>query len=161
MSLNWPQLVAQGRAKDIGLAWNEEEQEALAALIAHTNLDRVSVAPYVRNGILTVEDYDQAKAEEEKAGDKDTKNKTRKELEKAAKALNVEFNEDMTDSVLAGLIKKAEEEAANAPAPLSREELEAKATALGVTFRANTSDETLAKNVAKAEEEAAKGTNGE
>lgn len=158
MSLDWPKLFSQGRAKDIGVAWDEHEQEALTALIAHTGLLRPDVAPYVREGILTVEDYEAAKGKEAKAG-KATDHKTRKELEKDATELGVSFTDDMTDSALAKLVKKAAEEAANAPAGPTREELETKATALGITFTAGTKDATLITKIGAAEEAAKGGDN--
>lgn len=96
MSLNWPQLVAQGRAKDIGMPWSEEEQEALSTLIAHTGFDRKTIASYVRSGVLTVEDYDGAAAP-----------KTRKEIEKDAKDAGVVFSEETPDTVLDAHVKKA------------------------------------------------------
>lgn len=88
--LNWPQLVTQGRAKDIGIAWSEQEQEALSLLIAHSGLERVDVARYVRQGVMTVEDFEKA-----------TKPATRPELEKQAKEVGVEFDATSTpDTVL-------------------------------------------------------------
>lgn len=148
MSLNWPQLVAQGRAKDIGVAWSEEEQEALAALIAHSNLDRTSVAPYVRDGILTVKEYEAALEKAAKGG-KPVDHKTRAELEEEAKTLGVPVNPDMTDAILAREVKKAAEVKAAGGTP--RAELEAKATALGIAFTAGTKDATLVTKIAAAE----------
>lgn len=88
--LNWPQLVTQGRAKDIGIAWSEQEQEALSLLIAHSGLERVDVARYVRQGVMTVEDFEKA-----------TKPATRPELEAQAKEAGVEFDTTATpDTVL-------------------------------------------------------------
>ncbi len=108
-SLDWPKLVAQGRAKDNGVAWSGEEQEALSALIEHTGLDRHIVAPYVREGILTVKDYEAAKAKEGKKG-KATEHKSRKELEKEAAKLGVDINDAMSDSTIAKLVKKAQDD---------------------------------------------------
>lgn len=103
--LNWTRLVTQGRAKDIGIAWNEEEQEAIATLIAHTGAERVEVAQYVRDGILTVEEYDEA----QKAGEKPT---GREELEAEAKALGIEFDSAATDTTLKKVIEDAKKLAA-------------------------------------------------
>lgn len=88
--LNWTQLVTQGRAKDIGIAWSEEEQEALSLIIKHSGLERVDAARYVRQGVMTVEDFEKA-----------TKPATRPELEAQAKEAGVEFDTTVTpDTVL-------------------------------------------------------------
>lgn len=94
--LNWPQLVAQGRAKDIGMAWSDEEQEALSALIAHTGLDRRTLAGYVRKGVLTVADYEKAEAPQ-----------SRTEIEAEAKASGVNFSPETPDTVLESHVKNA------------------------------------------------------
>lgn len=100
MSLNWPQLVTQGRAKDIGIAWSEEEQLALAALIEHTGLNRQGVARFVREGILTVEAYEAAKAKGHEPA-------SRKQLETEAKEAGVEFAPETPDTVLVAATTKA------------------------------------------------------
>lgn len=88
--LNWTQLTAQGRAKDIGVAWSEQEQEAISLLIAHTGLERVDIARYVRQGVMTIEDFEKA-----------TKPATRPELEAQAKEVGVDFDTTATpDTVL-------------------------------------------------------------
>lgn len=99
--LNWPQLVAQGRAKDMGIAWTEEEQEALAALIA-TGLPRTDAARYVRNGVMTV-------AELESSSEAPV---TRAELEKNATDLGIEFDPSAPDTVLEKAIAAATKKAA-------------------------------------------------
>lgn len=96
MSLNWPNLVAKGRAKDIGIAWSEDEQEALRTLRDHTGKDFSELAPFVREGILTVEDFDGAKAP-----------KTRKELEAEADEAGIEFAPETPDTVLGAAVAKA------------------------------------------------------
>jgi hypothetical protein len=96
MSLNWPNLVAQGRAKDIGMPWSEEEQEAMNILIAHTGHPRNVIAPYIREGVLTVEQFDKATAP-----------KTRKEVEKDAHEAGINFSEETPDTVLSAHVKKA------------------------------------------------------
>mgnify|MGYP001610616410 CR=1 FL=1 len=58
MSLNFTNLVAQGRAKSNGVCWSEVELESLIALERNRGLSRVLAADYVRNGIVTLEDYD-------------------------------------------------------------------------------------------------------
>lgn len=101
--LNWPQLVAQGRAKDMGIAWTDEEQEALAALIAHTGLERSEVARYVRQGILTPAQLDSAE-----------KPATRKEIESKAAELGIAFDASAPDTVLEKAIGTAEKKTAKA-----------------------------------------------
>lgn len=106
--LNWPQLVTQGRAKDMGIAWTEEEQEALAALMAHANLDRSEAARYVRTGVTTVAAFEAAKNGGEVPA-------TREDLEAEAKAAGIEFDPSTPDTVLASAIggaKKAAKKAA-------------------------------------------------
>lgn len=100
LMLNWTRLVPQGRAKDIGIPWTEEEQEAIAALIEHTGLERPDVAAYVREGILTPADYDKAT----KSGNKPT---GREELEAEAKSLGIEFDAAASDTTLKNAIADA------------------------------------------------------
>lgn len=59
MSINWANLVAKGRAKAIGVPWSEEEAAARAVGVP---------AEYVRDGILTLEEYEKAKAKDDKNG---------------------------------------------------------------------------------------------
>lgn len=156
--LNWPRLVSQGRAKDIGIAWNQEELKALYELKIP--------AEYVRDGILTTEAYEKASAKDEAGGKPDAR-KNRAELEAKATGLGVEFAPEATDSALKAAIKAAEEAAAaaasgaNAPegGPASgsaptRAELEAKATALKIEFGPRTQDATLIKKIEEAETKA-------
>lgn len=175
MTLNFQALLAKGRAKDFGVPWSPEELEALIAISRAHNLAFSDVAPYIRtHGPLSVEDFDAIRAEEA-GGEKPDAHKTRKELEKKAKALKVEFLPEITDRALADLVRKAEEAPAtpapdapapdapaspdaptdaptDADAPLSpREELEAKAKSLGLRVTANMKDETIAAKIAEAE----------
>lgn len=96
MSLNWANLVTKGRAKDIGIAWTEEEQAALAALRDHTGLEFSVLAPYVRDGVLSVEAYEKAQ-----------KPKSRKEIETEAKDAGIEFAPETPDTVLGAAVSKA------------------------------------------------------
>ena len=48
-SLNWGKLIAQGRAKDVGIPWSNEELHAIHELKIPTE--------YVRDGVLTLDDY--------------------------------------------------------------------------------------------------------
>lgn len=54
--INYARLKAQGRVKDIGVPWNEAELKAIYKLKIP--------ADYVRDGILTLEDYEDAVREE-------------------------------------------------------------------------------------------------
>lgn len=84
MSLNWPQLVSQGRAKDIGIAWTEDELMQLLKLEAegHTRKDAASI---LRNGEVV----------------------NRAQLEAQAKELGIEFAPETPDTVLEKQIDKA------------------------------------------------------
>lgn len=97
MSLNWPQLVAQGRAKDIGIPWSEEE--------LHARFQLKIPAEYVREGVLTTEEYEKRKG---KGG---VTVIDRRHLEAKAKELGIDFAPEASDSALEKAIKKAEEKA--------------------------------------------------
>lgn len=92
MGINWNNLVAQGRAKAIGVPWSEEEQKALAEF---------KIPPeYVLNGCLTLEAYEKAKV---------TPNKpltylTKKEAQAEARRLGIEFTEETTRPELLELV---------------------------------------------------------
>lgn len=91
--LNWTQLTTQGRARDIGIPWTEEEQVALVELIKHTGLDRAEVARFVRDGISSIEAYEAAL----KSGKKPA---TRADLESKAKEAGISFDSAAPDAVL-------------------------------------------------------------
>jgi hypothetical protein len=55
---NWTALVIQGRAKSHGLAWSNEELDAVHLLMKERGIHRTIAADYVRNGIATLKDYD-------------------------------------------------------------------------------------------------------
>lgn len=82
-NINDAKLVAQGRMKAIGIPWNEEELKAIYQLKIP--------ADYVRQGILTVEDYQKQKAEQEKTGEKPLYAKSIRELMKIAEGLKIKF----------------------------------------------------------------------
>lgn len=84
MSLNWPGLVAQGRAKDIGIAWTTEELEQLLALEAQGH-NRRDAASMLRNGTIV----------------------NRSDIEADAKAEGIEFAPETPDTVLAAHVDKA------------------------------------------------------
>lgn len=53
-------LAAQGRAYSASRPWTPEEFDAVLLLEKERSLARVSAADYVRNGIMTLEDFDKA-----------------------------------------------------------------------------------------------------
>lgn len=57
--LNYANLVIQGRAKAHGQPWSPEELELLIS-IEKKGISRASAADYIRNGIKSLEDYDEA-----------------------------------------------------------------------------------------------------
>lgn len=86
MGLNYAKLVSQGRAKSIGVCWSGEELDALVTLEKERKLHRTIAADYIRNGILTVEDYDKAVEEDFKPLNVDeAKKKAAKDLADAGK----------------------------------------------------------------------------
>lgn len=54
-------LAAQGRAYSATRPWTPEELEALLLLERERHIARVTAAEFIRNGIMTLEDYDRAK----------------------------------------------------------------------------------------------------
>jgi len=60
MSLDYTKLVSQGRAKAPNVCWSEVELEALLALEREFKIPRIAAADYIRNGIITIEDYKKA-----------------------------------------------------------------------------------------------------
>jgi hypothetical protein len=62
MSLDYTKLVSQGRAKNPGKCWETHELDALITLERERGLSRITAADFIRNGILTLEQYDEAVA---------------------------------------------------------------------------------------------------
>lgn len=94
MSLNWTLLVIQGRARSVGIPWTAEELDAVLAIARHSNKSMADAAQYVRQGIMTVEDYEKALTVGEKP-------QTREDLETEAKKAGVSFDPESTpDEVL-------------------------------------------------------------
>lgn len=60
MTIDLGRLATAGRAFSAARPWTPEELDALLALEQERTLTRTEVADYVRNGILTVEDFDKA-----------------------------------------------------------------------------------------------------
>lgn len=61
---NWESLVQGGRAKALGVPWEDEELIALLELEKVTGQSKVVLAPYVRNGVKTIEEYEKALAKD-------------------------------------------------------------------------------------------------
>lgn len=60
MSLDYTKLISTGRAHSIGRLWTNEELATLVEISKKTNLPFVTVAPYIRDGVLSFEDYQKA-----------------------------------------------------------------------------------------------------
>lgn len=60
MAHDLAKLYAQGRAKSGTELWQPEEWDAVVAIATAKNIAWPVAADFVRNGILTVEDYDKA-----------------------------------------------------------------------------------------------------
>ena len=60
MAHDFTKLVASGRAKAPGQLWSAEEWEAVIKLEKEFKLQRTVAADFVRNGIMTAEDYKKA-----------------------------------------------------------------------------------------------------
>ena len=95
MSVNWAKLAAQNRVKAVGIPWTPEEANAIYNLKIP--------ADYVREGILTLEDYEKAKT----SGMEEPKKKEK--LEKEAKELGISFTPDVTPEALKEEIAKKKE----------------------------------------------------
>lgn len=103
--IDWAKLVSQGRAKDMGIPWTEDELKA----IYEYKIDPDDV----RAGILTPEDKvraDKKDAELKSQGKVNYERMKKSELEKLAKGLGIEFESmSVTKSGLIAEIKKAQE----------------------------------------------------
>lgn len=97
--INWANLVAKNRAKAFGVPWSDEENRALQAGVP---------ADFVREGVLTVEDYQaKSKAEEvqqNKTGEKPVARMNLGELKEKATSLGLEFTPDATKAALVEII---------------------------------------------------------
>lgn len=105
---NWGNLVQQGRAKDIGVPWSQDEINAVYVL-------KVPVE-YVRRGCLTIEDYEALKKKDEthesKTGELPLEAMSRAELLRKATNEEVSFTSDAPDSTLRALLKPFEKKPA-------------------------------------------------
>ena len=80
---NWAKLVSQGRAKDIGVSWNEDELHAIYKL-------KIPVE-YVREGILDKESYEKVMFK----GEKPLSFHTDRELKEKAEKVGAEVSDEM------------------------------------------------------------------
>jgi hypothetical protein len=110
--IDWSKLVSQGRAKAIGVSWSEAELKARYELGIP--------AEYVRQGILTKEDYDNAL----KQGP--IEQKTKEEVMKEAKEEGISATPDAPKEVVADLVQKAKEKKAKV-APAKKPAIKSKA----------------------------------
>lgn len=117
MSVNWTKLVASGRAKDIGMPFNEEELVSLTTIAQEKKLSFIEVAPFIReHGAISVEEYEALS----KADD----GVTRKDLEKKAKELGIDFSGDTPDTTLQSHINKTEKPSVPKPAKAAKKTTE-------------------------------------
>lgn len=105
---NWARLVRQGRAKAVGIPWNDEELHALYQLGIPVD--------YVRSGILTQEEYKAAKNEDTTKG-RPLERLTSEELLVEARALGIDATLGTPKEVLIQFIlQKGGKERPKAPA---------------------------------------------
>lgn len=104
-NIDWAKLKAEGRVKDIGLAWNDEEKKAVWELKIP--------ADFVRRGALTTEAYQKLVAADQKAveknGDLPIEAKTIKQLQVTAKKLKIQVAPEAPREVLIREITRTEE----------------------------------------------------
>jgi len=100
MTIQWMRLVAQGRCKNVGIPWSEEEAHAVHALSVP--------AEYVRRGCLTVEAWQEMKAKDS-SGEKTLEMMTDEELMKLCVDKGLSVTPDAPRSVLLEELNKPEE----------------------------------------------------
>jgi len=94
---NWGMLLEHDRCKAIGVSWSEEELNAIYSLKIP--------AEYVRNGILTLEEYTSEKSEVENSDVKPLRYMKKEELLVVAKTLQIECTQEVTRWDLIHLIQ--------------------------------------------------------
>ena len=62
---DWARLKTEGRAKDIGVPWVEAEAVLLAELYTERGVARSIAAAYLRGGVDSLAEYDEALKQEE------------------------------------------------------------------------------------------------
>ena len=102
---NWAKLYTSGRCKEIGIPWTADEAIAVSKLGIPVE--------YVRDGIVTLEEYEEAKTSDEKNGTP-LERQPRSELETKARELKVVFAPQTSNFALARLISQKKEKPANA-----------------------------------------------
>lgn len=109
---NWGKLYREGRCKDIGVSWSEEEARAVFLFGVP--------AEYARRGALTAEDVERLKKEdssyEKKHGEAPLEALDTGELYAKANELGVEFSPATPDSALVRLVELAQKKSSK-PAP--------------------------------------------
>ena len=100
--INWGKLIEQGRVKAFGVAWNQKERDARYV--------HMIPAEYVRDGVLTLEDYKKAQTKvedvEKETGEKPLDHLSLGELLSKAETLNLQVTKDATRDTLVSLISK-------------------------------------------------------
>lgn len=96
-NINWPKLFNEGRVKAVGVPWNEEENRAIREF-------KIPVE-FVRDGVLTLEDYTKALEKECEDG-KPVERWVISELRTKASQLGINFTPEADEQTLAKLIKK-------------------------------------------------------
>lgn len=103
-SPNWSKLYEQGRCKEIGVPWTDEEMKAIYELKIPYE--------YVRLGCKTLEDYNKTSAEAESTSEKPLIYLKRDELVKKAVALGISFDVDaVSRQTLMAIIKEKQAQA--------------------------------------------------
>ena len=95
--INWGKLYKEGRVKYPGIPWTNKERKAIYEL-------KVPVE-YVRQGALTIEDYNNMRKAESKSIEDFPIDKKRELLFKEAKKLKIDFKPTITDADLITLIQ--------------------------------------------------------
>ena len=83
---DWGKLVAEGRAKAHGVPWSDAELKAVYELKIP--------ADYVRNGCLTLEEYQTTQSVLPKDGNKANRYKPKEDLVKLAREKGIQFEAD-------------------------------------------------------------------
>ena len=98
--INWAEKVAQGRAKAMGIPWNDDENHAIQNLKIP--------ADFVREGVLTLEAYEKAVAKdqkfEEETGEKPLNKMNLYELKAKADTLGLTYTPSATKAALQEII---------------------------------------------------------
>ena len=108
--LDWGKLTSQGRVKSPNVSWSDEEMQALVLLCKTFNKGMPEMAHYVREGILTVEDY--KKAQDTPGAVNPYLKLSKDALMKKAQELKIPVSPDATKEVLADIILKTKKELA-------------------------------------------------